>query len=116
MPPAQNLTEQPEVSSRLLETKGKLKGSEMLGKPKPPRKIPVIDLSQGVPLEKDEEVKQWIRAETVAFEGREAWDEEAQLSVTEVAVSPLHSSILKIQRASGDTHRLSAIPAQTMGR
>lgn len=83
---------QPEVSSRVVKSKEKLKGSGTPGKPKkPPVKIPVIDLSQGVPLEGDEEVKRWIRAEILAFEGKEAWDEEAQLSVTEVAVSPLRS-------------------------
>ena len=44
-------------------------------------KVPVINLLEGAPDMGDAEIKRWTEAEKAAFEGTQAWDEEAQLSL-----------------------------------
>ena len=50
-------------------------------------KVPIINLLEGPPGLEDPIVKQWVEYEETAFDGTNAWDEEAQLHVTEIAVS-----------------------------
>ncbi|WWC87137.1 uncharacterized protein L201_002023 [Kwoniella dendrophila CBS 6074] len=59
--------------------------------------VPTIDLLTGTPGMEIPEIKKWVEGEHAAFEGRMAWDEEAQLNVTEVATTLIVSppSLLK---------------------
>ncbi|OCF41195.1 hypothetical protein I317_05025 [Kwoniella heveanensis CBS 569] len=49
--------------------------------------VPVIDLLKGTPGMDDPYIKQWIEDEQAAFTDRRAYDEQAQLHVTEVATT-----------------------------
>lgn len=49
--------------------------------------VPMIDLSMDTPGTGDQRLEKWALAEKMAFEGRRAWDPEAQLSVDECSVS-----------------------------
>nr|XP_019047438.1 E3 ubiquitin-protein ligase SHPRH [Kwoniella bestiolae CBS 10118]OCF26368.1 E3 ubiquitin-protein ligase SHPRH [Kwoniella bestiolae CBS 10118] len=49
--------------------------------------VPIIDLLNGTPGMDIAEVKKWVEDEQAAFAGRKAWDEQAQLNVTEVATT-----------------------------
>ncbi|WWC67711.1 uncharacterized protein I206_101623 [Kwoniella pini CBS 10737] len=53
--------------------------------PKAP--VPVIDLLKGTPGMEIEEVKKWVESEQLAFRDKKAWDEQAQMNVTEVATT-----------------------------
>ncbi|WVF70051.1 hypothetical protein IAT40_004838 [Kwoniella sp. CBS 6097] len=49
--------------------------------------VPVIDLVKGTPGMDDPRIKPWIEGEQAAFADRRAYDEQAQLHVTEVATT-----------------------------
>ncbi|KAK8846764.1 hypothetical protein IAR55_005852 [Kwoniella newhampshirensis] len=49
--------------------------------------VPVIDLIKGPPGLEDEAVHKWATDEGIAFESRQAWDDNAKLNVTEVATT-----------------------------
>ncbi|WWD22076.1 hypothetical protein CI109_106565 [Kwoniella shandongensis] len=53
----------------------------------PKEVVPVIDLLKGAPGLEDDAVHKWVIEENTAFEGRQAWDENAKLDVTEVATT-----------------------------
>lgn len=49
--------------------------------------VPVIDLDGGIPGLGQPGISSWLEAERKSFEGKTVYDEQAQLNVTEVAVS-----------------------------
>lgn len=51
--------------------------------------VPVIDLGGGIPGLDRPDILSWLEAERRSFEGKTVYDEQAQLNVTEVAVSSL---------------------------
>ncbi|WVQ84029.1 hypothetical protein IAT38_006174 [Cryptococcus sp. DSM 104549] len=49
--------------------------------------VPTIDLQKGPPGLDIDLVNSWVKAEHAAFQGREVWDAQANLNVTEVATT-----------------------------
>ena len=64
-----------------------IKGNKRENAAKPVSAVPIIDLLRGPPDLDIPSVSAWVKAEHNAFEGKTLWNAEAELHVTEVAVS-----------------------------